>query len=78
VPDEAGVAQAAFETLCLTPAAPIELVSAARRYWARQHHPDAGGETREMVKYNNAADLVEQWLERQRRQRAEQGRSTRP
>jgi hypothetical protein len=30
-----------------------------------QHHPNAGGDTREMATYNNAADLVEQRLERQ-------------
>lgn len=56
---------AAFARLCLTPEAPVGLVAAARRYWARQLHPDAGGAHREMVRANDDADLCEQWAERQ-------------
>jgi hypothetical protein len=55
----------AFRTLCVTPEAPPELVSAARRVWSRRFHPDLGGDEARMVQVNIAADLVEQWLEAQ-------------
>lgn len=58
---------AAFDRLCLTPDAPVELIAVARRYWARVAHPDAGGEHQHMVRINRDADLAERWAgERQK------------
>jgi hypothetical protein len=57
----ADVAQA-LALLCLTPSAPVGLVGAARRWWARESHPDHGGSHEAMVAINNAADKVEAWL----------------
>ena len=65
----------AFDELTLTQDAPDELVAAARKIYARLHHPDhAGGDHRLMVAKNAAADTVEAWRKAQReRQRKEGG-----
>jgi hypothetical protein len=54
----------AFALLCLTPNAPKELIEAARRCYARLHHPDHGGSTAVMKDYNVAADRAIEWVER--------------
>lgn len=55
---------AAFATLCLTPSAPVGLVTATRRFWAKQLHPDhAGGDTSRMQQINDAADVAGAWAE---------------
>ena len=56
---------AAFAQLCLAPNAPTGLIAQARRWWARQLHPDTGqGDTKRMQVLNAAADRAEQWAER--------------
>ena len=51
----------AFAALQLTPGAPLGLIEAARRYWAKALHPDvSGGDTTEAMKrINVAADMCE-------------------
>ncbi len=53
-----------FALLCLTPGAPLGLIQAARRYYAKAYHPDAGGDVRQMASINNAADVAEQYARR--------------
>jgi hypothetical protein len=50
--------EAAYQTLCLLPTAPDELVASAHRILARLHHPDVGGDHVKMVAINNAADTI--------------------
>lgn len=51
---------AAFSLLCLTPHAPLELVQAARKVYARLYHPDrTGGDLARMTAINAAADTCE-------------------
>lgn len=52
----------AYHTLELSPGAPLEQVTAARRRLARQHHPDTGGSHATMAAVNAAADTVTDWL----------------
>jgi hypothetical protein len=52
----------AYQVLCITPNAPMELVKAAQRVLAKQYHPDRGGSHTAMVAVNNAADIVTNWL----------------
>ena len=51
----------AFAALQLAPGAPLGLIEAARRYWAKALHPDvSGGDTTEAMKrINVAADMCE-------------------
>lgn len=58
----------AFAALSLAPTAPVGLISAARRYWVREYHPDHGGEATRMVVLNNAADVAEEWARTHQRQ----------
>jgi hypothetical protein len=53
-----------YRLLCLTPDAPPELVSAARRVLALLHHPDHGGDEVTMKRINMAADAILEALER--------------
>jgi hypothetical protein len=53
---------AAFSLLQLAPGAPVGLVEAARRWWAKELHPDrAGGDADAMKKINAAADVAERF-----------------
>src|SRR5512146_60196 len=53
---------AAYRVLNLSPGAPAEAVTTARRTLARQYHPDAGGGHVMMVSINLAADSILRWL----------------
>jgi len=69
---------AAFEALCLTARAPAQLVSAAKRILAQQHHPDlAGGDLPRMQLINHSADLAPQWLAERERSASEDGQGGR-
>ncbi len=48
----------AYAALCLTEAAPAELVEAAHRILAKRHHPDHGGDHETMVALNRAIDVI--------------------
>lgn len=51
----------AYRVLCLTHDAPPDLIQAAYRWWAKQTHPDHGGDTEAMIAVNRAvAALREQ------------------
>lgn len=55
----------AFALLCLTPGAPIGLIQAARRYYAKALHPDLGaGDLEAMKRVNVAADVAEKYARR--------------
>jgi hypothetical protein len=53
-----------YEILFLREGAPIQLVQSARRVLASIHHPDKGGDVEIMKMVNQAADAIEQQLER--------------
>jgi len=48
----------AYAALCLTEAAPAELVEAAHRILAKRHHPDHGGDHETMVTLNHAIEVI--------------------
>lgn len=48
----------AYKTLWLRPGAPQELVRSAYRTLAKLHHPDAGGDTRQMQRINAAFEQL--------------------
>jgi len=48
----------AYAALCLTEAAPAELVEAAHHILAKRHHPDHGGDHETMVTINHAIDVI--------------------
>jgi hypothetical protein len=48
----------AYARLCLTPAAPRDLVDLAFRFWAQRLHPDKGGRHEEMVELNSAVRTI--------------------
>ncbi len=48
----------AYAALCLTEAAPAELVEAAHRILAQRHHPDHGGDHQTMVAINRAIEVI--------------------
>jgi hypothetical protein len=52
----------AFQVLCLTPDAPIDLVKAAQRVLAKQYHPDTGGSHQHMLRINLAAERAIWWI----------------
>lgn len=54
---------AAYGRLCLTTSAPAGLVDTVYRWWARQLHPDAGGEHAAMVAVNAAMGIIRQQAE---------------
>lgn len=55
----------AFTLLCLTPGAPLELIQAARKVYARLYHPDhAHGDLEQMKRVNVAADRAEAYARR--------------
>jgi hypothetical protein len=49
-----GPLQEACTLLCVTADAPLHIAEAAYRSWAKQHHPDVGGDTETMQRFNNA------------------------
>ncbi len=49
---------AAYRSLHLLPSAPPELVTAAYRLAAQQHHPDHGGDVARMVELNRAVATI--------------------
>ncbi len=60
----------AFAAIHLAPTAPVGLIAAARRWHAREHHPDRRADasdkaeaTRVMQRLNAAADIAEKWAE---------------
>ena len=53
----------AYQVLCITSDAPLELVKASQRILAKKYHPDTGGSHTAMVAINNAADTIIAWLE---------------
>lgn len=66
---------AAFTLLCLTPAAPLELVLAARRVYGKLHHPDKGGDAQQMKRLNAAADVAEKYARKLQPQHPQPSRS---
>jgi hypothetical protein len=53
----------AYTVLCLTPAAPRELVGAARRILSKVAHPDHGGDEQAQQRLNAAHDTIVAALE---------------
>ena len=53
----------AFNVLHLTPDASPELIKAAQRVHAKQHHPDLGGHHNEMISINLAVERALAWAE---------------
>lgn len=48
----------AYKALCLTHDAPPDLIQAAYRWWAKQTHPDHGGNTEVMAAVNRAVATI--------------------
>lgn len=55
----------AFETLCVAPGAPIEVVKMARKAFliSMRIHPDLGGDTEKTKVYNKAFDTIDKFYD---------------